>query len=71
MKWFKDAPPKDGQQFLARTTCATLPYYVLYYDENYNKFYEAGGEQYMYFTENDIFAWTSLDELNKSIEKIL
>lgn len=72
MKWFTNKPPKDGQQFLAKLINEDLPFYVVYYDVCYNPnkvFCEAGGEQYTSFDENEIIAWTTFEELNKSIRE--
>jgi len=68
LKNIKDAP-KD-RPFLVKLNCnIDFSYYVVRYEKLGNKiqYVEAGGEEYMYFDENEIIGWIDLSELDDMI----
>lgn len=69
MQWFTISPPKEEDKaFLAKLDDKDDPYYVLSYCEYDNSFREASGERYSSWDEDEILAWTTFDELDKSFD---
>lgn len=61
--------PKIGDTILIKINDKETPYYIVLVGENYDNtlyFTEANGEQYAYWTENEVIGWTTLNEIQKN-----